>query len=90
MKETAITVSNRQYVLLKEISHGGISLKRMLWINQTTGGSVVRRRFVRWDRKIERFVLTEEGERLMLLYKDAAIQRLNHDLPLSKYIPEVI
>ena len=67
-------LSNRQYTLLRECQGaGGIALERMLEISQTTGGSIVKRGFVKWDNVAGIFVLTPEGMELMDRFENTEI-----------------
>ena len=86
-KIRAISVSNRQFVLLNEVARkGGITLERMLALSQMTGGSVVRRGLIAYNQDAARFVLTESGLAVLDIYKHTDIGRLTVDAPLSKYI----
>lgn len=80
-------LSNRQYTLFVEcVNKGGITLRRMLEISQTTAGSLVRREFFYWDGESDRFQLTGKGEKLMEMFGESEIGRKNFARPLSTFI----
>ena len=85
----ATNVSCRQLVLLREIKRaGGISVSRMCEISQTTGGSVVRRKFVAWNGTLKLFTLTPGGNNVVDTYNSFDISRGNHNAPLSSFIAD--
>jgi hypothetical protein len=86
-RQLATSVSNRQFILLREAEkRGGLPLQRMLELSQTTGGSVVRRGFIAWNRNTETFALTRDGLAVLDTYKTFDIGRKDESLPLSSFI----
>ena len=87
--DRAVRLSNRQYSFLREVhDKGGVELRRMLALSQTTAGSVVLRGFVSWDRQLDRFVLTGDGLELMEAFEHSDITRQAQYRPLSSRIRE--
>lgn len=81
------SLSNRQYSFLQEAQReGGLSLRRMIQISQTTAGSVTRRGFMAWDIKTENFTLTEEGLKVMEMFEHTDVDRQDWSRPLGKWV----
>ncbi len=86
-KQFAISVSNYQYSLLREaFRSGGLTLKRVLEIRQTTGGSLVRRGLLQWRESVKRFTLSSDGLALLDRYENSVLERKDSNRPLSKFI----
>lgn len=83
----AQSVSNRQFVLLREADKAnGVPLARMLQLSQTTCGSLVRRGFMVWSG--HRFMLTKDGRACLENYSNFDLSRSNVAAPLSMFIRE--
>jgi hypothetical protein len=88
----AVSVSNRQFVLLMEAKRsGGLTLERLLQLSQSTVGSMVRGTQTRagclaWNDGVKRFVLTAAGLTVIEHYSEFDIERRDRTRPLSKWI----
>lgn len=84
----AVHVSNRQYNVLREVQQSnGLSLNRMIHINQITVGGLFRRGYLAFNRKSGDFHLTKMGNECLEQYSFTNVDRMDASRPLSKFVP---